>query len=232
MAEREQRDERRRRFMARALAASALVPGGVGGLLSEALAQGKVKARGVDRFRGQVTVNGQPAKRGLPVKPGDSIVTGPKSYVTFVVGEDAFLVRGSSKLQLVGDGMLTTVAKVITGKLLSVFAPGGPREIQGGMATIGIRGTGAYIEVSAERDYFCLCYGEAQIVPRANPEAAETVKTVHHDAPRYIYPNKDKVIERAPVINHKDDELILLESLVGRVPAFFDTEEYRSGIRY
>jgi len=40
------------------------------------------------------------------------------------------------------------------------------------------------------------------------------------------------VIERAPVINHKDEELILLESLVGRVPPFVDTDEYRSGVRY
>jgi hypothetical protein len=31
------------------------------------------------------------------------------------------------------------------------------------------------------------------------------------------------VIEPAPVINHTDEELILLESLVGRVPPFGST---------
>ena len=42
----------------------------------------------------------------------------------------------------------------------------------------------------------------------------QTVKTIHHDAPRFIYPaGQSRIIERAPVINHKDEELILLESL-------------------
>lgn len=223
----------KREFVSSALAAGLLVPGGVGGLVSLALAQGQVKAIGIHRFRGQVLVNGKPAERGTPVKPGDSVSTGPNSYATFVVGEDAFLVRGDSKLELGGTGPLVTLARVITGKLLSVYSSGRPREIRGTTATIGIRGTGAYMEVSAERNYFCLCYGTAEIVPVADPKAAEVVNTTHHDAPRFIYPaGKAKVIERAPVINHKDEELILLESLVGRVPPFVNTDEYKSGVRY
>ena len=223
----------KREFVSSALAAGLLVPGGVGGLIGRAMAQGQVKALGIHRFRGQVFVNGEPAKRGTPVKPGDTVSTGPKSYATFVVGDDAFLVRGDSKLELGGTGPLVSLARVITGKLLSVFSSGRPREIRGTTATIGIRGTGAYIEVSAERNYFCLCYGSAEIVPIADPKAAEVVTTVHHDAPRFIYPSgKSKLIEPAPVINHKDEELILLESLVGRVPPFVDTDEYRSGVRY
>ena len=54
------------------------------------------------------------------------------------------------------------------------------------------------------------------------------MKTVHHDAPRFIYPaGRPRIIERAPVINHKDEELILLESLVGRVPPFVNSEDYK-----
>jgi hypothetical protein len=34
------------------------------------------------------------------------------------------------------------------------------------------------------------------------------------------------------VIDHRDAELVLLESLVGREPPFVDTDEYRSGVRY
>ena len=34
------------------------------------------------------------------------------------------------------------------------------------------------------------------------------------------------------MINHRDAELILLESLVGREPPFVETDEYKSGIRY
>jgi hypothetical protein len=51
------------------------------------------------------------------------------------------------------------------------------------------------------------------------PEISETVTTSHHDQPRFIY-SGEKRIEQAPVINHSDQELILLEKLVGRIPPF------------
>lgn len=225
-------EQNRRAFLRAAIVASVVAPGGISALISRALAQGEVNA-GVHKFRGQVEINGQSAARGAAVKPGDTVTTGAKSYVTFVVGQDAFLLRGNSKLELEGSGFLVNLARIVTGKLLSVYGKGTPRTLRGTTATIGIRGTGAYIEVSPERNYFCLCYGEAEIVPVADAGASETVKTIHHDAPRFIYAEgRSRIIERAPVINHKDEELILLESLVGRVPPFVNTEEYRSGVRY
>jgi hypothetical protein len=224
----------RRRFVESALAAGLLVPGGVGGLVSIALAQG-APAQGIRRMRGQVMVNGQPVREGASIKPGEAVITtGPKSFATFVVGQDAFLLRGNSKLELSGTSSLVNLVRVVTGKLLSVYAKGmGPRRIEGSVGTIGIRGTGAYIESEPDKTYFCLCYGEAEIVANADPQVRETVHTVHHDSPRYIYAKgAAKLIDKAPVINHKDDELILLESLVGRTPAFIDTDEYKSGVRY
>jgi hypothetical protein len=226
------RPQARRRFVQAALAAGALLPGGIAALIGRALAQGAAK-QGVHRLRGEVRVNGEPAKKGTPVKPGDTVSTGARSYVTFVVGEDAFLLRGNSRLELSGSAALADVLRLVTGKLLSVYSKGPPREVRGVTATIGIRGTGAYMETGGERTYFCLCYGEAEIVPTAAPDQRETVRTIHHDQPRFIYAaGRQRVIERAPVINHRDAELILLESLVGRVPPFVETEEYKSGIRY
>ena len=226
------RNESRRRWLEAVVAAGIVLPGGISGLIGRALAQGAAK-QGVHRLRGEVRVNGEPAKKGTPVKPGDTVSTGARSYVTFVVGEDAFLLRGNSRLELSGGAALADVLRLITGKLLSVYSKGPAREVRGVTATIGIRGTGAYMETGGERTYFCLCYGEAEIVPTAAPDQRETVRTVHHDQPRFIYAaGRQRVIERAPVINHRDAELILLESLVGRVPPFVDTDEYKSGIRY
>jgi hypothetical protein len=223
----------RRTFVSHAVALGALVPGGVGGVVSQALAQGQVKATGVHKFRGEVRVNGQPVKRGTSVQPGDTVTTGPNSYVTFVVAQDAFLMRGNTKLELGGAGGIVNLARVLTGKLLSVYSRGTPRHIEGVTATIGIRGSGGYIEVEPQRTYFCLCYGEADIVPVAAPDAKETVRTRHHESPRYIYAKgREKIIERAPVINHRDDELILLESLVGRVPDFIQYQSDEFGTRY
>jgi hypothetical protein len=226
------RNESRRRWLQAAVAAGVLLPGGVAALIGRALAQGAAK-QGVQRLRGTVQVNGQPAKKGTPIAPGDTVTTGVKSYVTFVVGEDAFLLRGDSKLELSGGAALINVLRLVTGKLLSVYSKGPQREVRAATATIGIRGTGAYLEAGAERSYFCLCYGEGEIVPTAAPEQREALRTTHHEQPRFIYAaGRERVIERAPMINHRDAELILLESLVGRAPPFVDTDEYRSGIRY
>jgi len=55
----------------------------------------------------------------------------------------------------------------------------------------------------------------------AQPAAAETVRTTHHEAPRYIMGSgAPQMVTAAPVINHTDAELILLEGLVGRQPPF------------
>jgi len=45
--------------------------------------------------------------------------------------------------------------------------------------------------------------------------------TERHDAPRYIYASGEQLIVKAPMINHTDDELFMLEALVGRMPGFF-----------
>ena len=46
-------------------------------------------------------------------------------------------------------------------------------------ATIGIRGTGAYIEVHEGRTYFCLCYGKAEVGGKGFP-----AQGLQHAAPR------------------------------------------------
>jgi hypothetical protein len=195
--------------------------------LRQALAMGSVEA-GIARARGDVRVNGQAARRGMEVKPGDVVVTGRDAELVMVVGRDAFLVRANSRVEFSGDAARLAVAalRVVTGAVLSVFEPGARKRIQTATASIGIRGTGVYVEVDEMRTYVCTCYGEAELTPVDDPKAGETVRTTHHDQPRYIYPKgMPRMIEHAPVINHTDAELVLLESLVGRkVP--FDPKSY------
>jgi hypothetical protein len=184
--------------------------------------------QGVSRVRGEVLIGGRAAARGMVVRPGDVITTGPRSELVFVAGGDAFMARSGSRIELSGVATRAVISglRLVTGALLSVFESGRPRRIQTATATIGIRGTGIYVEVQKMRTYACTCYGEAELVPVDEPKEAETVRTKHHDQPRYIYPKgMPRMIERAPVINHTDAELILLESLVGRqVP--FDPKSY------
>jgi len=172
-------------------------------LVRDALAQGRVE-KGVRRQSGDVRIS------------GETISTGADGQAVFVVGRDAMLVRPNSSLTLVTNGF-----RLVTGAVLSVFAPGEAKQLRTPTATIGIRGTAAYIEAEPDRTYICTCYGEAVLEPLAEPAARETVRTRHHEQPRYIMPKgAPQMIMLAPMINHSDAELELLESLVGRKPPF------------
>jgi len=184
-------------------------------LVREALAQGRLE-KGIYRLRGDVHVNGANAQQGGELRPGDTMRTQPGGEIVFVVQNDAFLVRQNAEVAVVANGL-----RVITGAVLSVFAPGQAKEIRTSTAVIGIRGTAVYIEAEPQRTYACTCYGEAVLTPIAQPAAAETVRTTHHEAPRYIMGSgAPQMVTAAPVINHTDAELILLEGLVGRQPPF------------
>lgn len=210
----------RRDFIRRLAVAGALGSGGLTGFMSRALAKGDLPAiPGINRLEGSATVNGQPARVGTPITPRDIVATGPRSQAVIVVGGDAFLMRESTVIELGESGGVLSRILIRTGRLLSVFAKK-PVEIRARTATIGIRGTGAYLEVEPERVYFCLCYGEAAV---AGPgmEQPLALRTRHHESPLYLGTSGPAMrADPGPVINHTDAELILLESLVGREPPF------------
>ena len=191
-------------------------------LLNAAWAAGKkFAAPGIQKTQGEVRINGQTARVGMQVKAGDSISTGPASEVIYVIGQDAYLQREDSVVTLAAD-VLKDGLRIISGKLLSVFGKGNKR-LETATATIGIRGTGCYIESSPEKVYFCLCYGTAEVVPIAAPDQRETITTRYHDHPIYLHASGEQMMVPASVINHTDAELILLESLVGRLPPFYNS---------
>ena len=199
------------------------------GLIRAALAAGANPVPpGLHRLKGVVTLNGTPAREGQLVKPGDTVVTAPGAEALYVIGQDAFLQREGTTVRF-GE-TAADFMRVLTGRLLSVFGKG-PKRIQVATATIGIRGTACYIEEPSGKvgagdtplpTYFCLCYGEAEIVPTAAPQQREVVATTHHDHPLYIHgdPRMATSMVPAKVINHTDAELVMLENLVGRRPPF------------
>lgn len=172
-------------------------------LARDLLAQGQVQ-QGARRSRGAVQV-----------EPG-GITTGSDGEVVFVRGTDALLVRRNSSLEFLANGF-----RLLTGAVLGTFAPGRPRELRTPTASIGIRGTGVYLEIEPGRTYVCTCYGEAVLEPLANPSAREIVRTRNHDQPRYVMAGgAPQMITGAPVINHTDAELALLEGVAARPAPF------------
>ncbi|MBK7017908.1 MAG: hypothetical protein IPH39_20770 [Sulfuritalea sp.] len=213
----------------KALAAAGLLgPAGISGLIRDALAKGEVPLKtGLQKIKGEVIINHRPAVEGQLIKPGDSIVTGRNSEAIYVVGRDAYLQRELTTVNF-GAEALQNLLRVVSGKILSVFGKGA-KTIQSSTATIGIRGTGCYIEDEGTgakaRTYFCLCYGSVDLTPKAAPQEAESYTTTHHDKPMYIHNDMTmvKMMVPAEVINHTDAELTLLEGLVGRVTPFYGT---------
>jgi hypothetical protein len=215
----------RRRWL-RLIAAGTLAPWNL--WVARALAKGdKPLAPGIHHLEGSARVNGREARVGAPVALGDKVATGSRSQAVIVLGGDAFLLRSDTSLELKGGQGALSELSVAAGKVLSVFAKK-PVAIRAASASIGIRGTGGYLEVDATSVYFCLCYGEAQV---EGPGIAPlVVKTMHHEQPLLMHTDAPRIrIEPGPFRDHKDSELILLESLVGREPPFVGAVAYPAG---
>ena len=209
----------RRETLLKLAAAGALGAGGILGLVREALAAGSLPGTpGMHHVKGPVLVDTTRASIGLQIIPGQTVTTGPGGEAIYILGSDAFMQRENTKVRFDDSTGLETM-RVITGRILSVFGKGN-RQIVTSTATIGIRGTGCYIEAEEARTYFCLCYGQAEVTPTADAKLKETIRTQHHEHPIYINGRGEKIMAPAAVINHTDAELTLLENTVGRWPPF------------
>ncbi len=229
-----QLDDPRREFLVNALTAGAFIACGTYGLLvptAQASIFGKTPRKVTEgksffSLEGDVRVNGKAATEDTLVLTSDTVQTGNKSQAVFVVGKDAFILRSNSELKLTGSGSLLTNMRLLTGKLLSVFGKREKKEAKlsliSPVATIGIRGTGVYMESDPEQTYLCTCYGLVSMSSTEDPSSQEIIASKKHDAPRYILAKGDagKRIVPAPMINHEDIELLLIEELVGRTPPF------------
>ncbi|MGQ0622326.1 MAG: hypothetical protein ACT4QA_20820 [Panacagrimonas sp.] len=228
---REDIDDARRAFLLRAMALG-LFSGGMGWNLP-ALAQlfGRVprrlpEGRSIFEMRGRVLVNGQPATYETRIGPTDKLETADGSFIVAAVGGTAFILRQNSSIELDGRELLVRSMRLVRGALLSVF---GKRrrdeevEMRTVVATIGIRGTGAYAEVDPEKTYFCTCYGTTDIRSEQDRNQTEQIVSRHHDAPRYVLATPDangRHIIPAPFFNHTDLELMTIEAIVGREVPF------------
>jgi hypothetical protein len=185
-------------------------------------------------LEGEVLVNKQQASINTRVNAGDLIQTGRNSEAVFVVGSDSFIMRSDSILQLEGSNFLLDSLRLLSGGLLSVFGRRTYKQnlnVSTTTATLGIRGTGVYLESQPDLTYLCTCYGSVELRSAKNPDDVEYINTKHHDDPKYISDKavKGTQIRDAPFINHTDPELKMLEALVGReVPFGMEEELYRS----
>ena len=238
MARNRERDDPRRRVLVRMLGLGAWAAGmGV----SDAAAQlfgtrpsTLPASRSIYRLSGSVTVNGAAATLETLVKPGDTVATGKGAECVFVVAGHSMILRENSTLtvQREESSGLVRGLRMLTGALLQVsrdsrFA------VTTMNASIGIRGTGFYVEADPRRTYFCTCYGITEVAAEGDPESRQTIEATHHDRPVYVLSGgpRGRNIRNAPFIDHTDQELALIEALVGREPPFVFAKDAYSGPR-
>lgn len=217
-------EESRREFLISALSAGLYAAGSMG-ILQPVWAMGKipkqlVPGKSIYDLSGKVSVDGKSATEDTQISVNSTVKTGDSSHVIFVVGSDAFILRSNSTVKVEGNSIISGI-RLISGKLLSVFGRRVEKQklsLKTTTATIGIRGTGVYLEAEEKQTYICTCYGVADLQANGDKASAERVETRHHDAPRFILADQPagKNIQPAPVFNHTDDELAIIETLVGR----------------
>jgi len=227
-------EDPRRAFLLKALAAGLLASGGIPGASAQLFGRRPQKlpaGSSIYETTGSVTVNGRAATAATRIGAADRIETAKGAQLIFVVAADAFIMRENTRLVLAGKDPVVGTMRLATGALLSVFGRGVKRVITA-TATIGIRGTGLYVESDPDRSYVCNCYGTIDIAAADDPSVTERIVSKHHDSPRYVLKaGAARRIRPASFINHTDLELTLIESLVGRTPPFSLFDEGYGGAR-
>jgi len=230
-------DDPRRRALIQALAAGALSSAAFGAAAQPLFGArpGKLPPdRSIYRLAGSVTVNDVPASLRTRIHAHDTVRTGPDGEIAFVVGGNSMLLRANSSLALQpaqpeAGSFVVSVMRLLTGAVLSV-SRNRQMKFYTQTSTIGIRGTGFYAEADPEQTYFCTCYGVTEVEAAGDPESRVQVVATHHDRPLYVVKNaaRGNRIREAPFINHSDQELMLIEALVGRTPPFvFPRQDYQ-----
>ncbi len=231
-------DDPRREFLIRALSTGLFSSGFVAtSALAQSFFGGKPTklppGKSIYRINGEASVNGNVATLDTRINPGDTIKTGSDSELIFVVNSQSMILRSNGHLVIEAaqkdeTSLIVKGLRMLAGKLLSV-SRNSPMQVQTLTANIGIRGTGFYVEADPELTYFCTCYGETAVQSTVDAESKTSVIATHHDRPLYIAKSADRGqhIRNAPFVNHTDQELALIEALVGRsTPFVFSNDAY------
>lgn len=175
----------------------------------------------IHEIEGDVFINQIKINSTSKIRNGDEIVVSKNGKLVFIMGEDAFLVRGGSTLQVYSEegSKVISALRLVGGAMLGIF---GKRKtttrIFTATATIGIRGTAVYVAVSPDKLYTCTCYGHTDLI--VGLEREEVLATQHN---AHVVTTNSRVssqMKAFEVIDHNDDELRMLEALVGRKPLF------------
>ena len=170
----------------------------------------------IREMSGKVWVNDVPATLQTLIRAGDTVSTGSQSKIVFVIGSDVFKLGEDSILKLEeGESTFINTLRLVSGKLMGAFGKGN-KYVHSPSATIGIRGTGIFMNVGAQYTYFCNCYGQTELTALSQQPYRYSLESKHHQA--VVVNHGDAKVLKGILKYHRDEELYELESLVGRQP--------------
>jgi hypothetical protein len=173
------------------------------------------------KFEGDVLLNGKKMQTDLAVKYNDKIETKSASQAVVSLDDDIFQIRENTIFELPSKNESKSGGKLLAGAILASFTPGKPKSLQvENKGTIGIRGTGIYLEIEKEQTQFCLCYGKAEIFSKNNKLITETDTKFHKD---FLILNDGTIKQTEPLerkLNHTSRQNIDLENFAGRPSPF------------
>jgi hypothetical protein len=174
----------------------------------------------VHELVGDVTLNDFPLTRSSALQAGQTIGTGADGRVWFSIGSDAYFLRPNSRLRLDASRPrepFIDFLRLVTGALGATFQRGTRRTLVAPTATIGIRGTGVYLEATPEVAYFCTCFGSTEILAPSGALMQNVAAAENHQARMMMTGMR---IVPAGFERHSNEEMARLESLVGRPSPF------------
>jgi hypothetical protein len=174
----------------------------------------------VQELVGDVTLNDFPLTRSSALQAGQTIGTGADGRVWFSIGSDAYFLRPNSRLRLDASRPrepFIDFLRLVTGALGATFQRGTRRTLVAPTATIGIRGTGVYLEATPEVAYFCTCFGSTEILAPSGALMQNVAAAENHQARMMMTGMR---IVPAGFERHSNEEMARLESLVGRPSPF------------
>jgi len=180
----------------------------------------------VHEVSGDVFLDERPLTAQSGIEGGQAVRTGADGRVWFSVAGDSYFLRPGSRLELRQRDWRESfidALRLVTGAMGATFRTGAPRSVIAQTVTIGIRGTGVYVETSATQTYACTCFGITEMYSAAGGAMMEQVRvsTQNHQARRiYRDPSMGMRIVQAPFERHTNEEISRLERQVGRPNPF------------
>ncbi len=180
----------------------------------------------VHELSGEATINGFRLVPASAIRPGSTIATGAEGRVWFTLGGDAYFLRPRSRLRLEPSGPgeeVVNALRLLSGAVGATFRGGAGRSLRTSSITIGVRGTGVYIETSPQETYACTCFGAAELRSVATEGTLEHLapRGAPHLARRILHdPQTGTRIAAASLERHTNEEMARLERIAGRPNPF------------